>query len=131
MCLLTQRLYLYLYHSYIVNWQEIPFGLLMAVSTNSTLCSRRVGVCCLELLAGSFEKAGSLRCIATSLKITCPRTVSVCVCVVVSEVERGTQSWIFEDSFLYKCGQMEHYPGNKNGERDQSLYIVRFFLWLR
>ena len=29
---------------------------------------------------GSYEKAGSLRCIAPSLKITCPRTVSVCVC---------------------------------------------------
>ena len=39
---------------------------------------------------GSYEKAGSLRCIAPSLKITCPRTVSVCVCVVVSKVERGT-----------------------------------------
>lgn len=51
----------------------------------------------------------------------------VFVCVVVSEVERGTQSWMFEDSFLYKCGQMEHYPGNKNGERDRSLHFEIFF----
>ena len=45
-------IYIYIYLSYTINWQEIPLGLLMAVSTNSTLCSRRVGACCLELLCG-------------------------------------------------------------------------------
>lgn len=130
MCLLTQRLYLCLYLSYIVKCQEIPFGLLMVASTLLYPLLQK-STCLLPgvVLAVPMRRQAPLGALL-HLWRSPVLGLWVFVYVVVSEVGMG--NIVFLGFWRYPSlqgGQIECYPGKQEKRKGSESLHFEILKW--